>query len=141
MRFGGEEAERRLNRRTMFNLTAQLFLPSSLIFIFLIEDGKKVPEAGLSCFFLPFKKEENKKRQSASGEEHNSTIQPLMPDSIEETDVGHAGWISGCVLLFFLLSLPFFFKEEGKRKKEEVTSQEFLAGNLLFYFSLPLIKD
>ena len=65
-----------------------------------------------------------------------------MPDSIEETDVGHAGWISGCVLLFFLLSLPFLFKrKKGKRKKEEVTSQEFLAGNLLFYFSFKREKE
>ena len=35
-----------------------------------------------------------------------------MPDSTEETDVGHAGWISGCVLL------SFFLKKKAEKRDE-----------------------
>ena len=42
-----------------------------------------------------------------------------MPDSTEETDVGHAGWISGCVLLscFYLLPLLFLLQSRRDQKK------------------------
>ena len=60
-----------------------------------------------------------------------------MPDSTEETDVGHAGWISGCVLLSCFYLLHFFkVEEEGTRKG---TGSPWMDSSL-FSFSLILNK-